>query len=453
MYTKYIKYKSKYLNLKGGALNDLPLLIYTIGQEESTNQRSYICTLLHQIKLFKKLAGITNFRVFVIYGNNVTTIHTCEHARAAEMNNEPIPYGVNIYYINPEDTIYTVLDIYKSILNKHTNPNTPVIYIYDGHGYTDRGDNNGNMVLNNSVILNDEQFNYIFKKISGNKLFLFTQCGSYDFQQRLETKYYKYKLDKSDKLNNYTSICSTKKPNDKGIGARILVAISRLLNISPSIYYNFIDMSSDLEHYYIYSDTPMPISSIMVKYIPAAALALAPAAPAALAPAAPAALAPAALAPAAPAAALALAPAPLFKTNDEVLLYIQNQDIYCDSDIDKRRLSLESSKDKKKWKLEHIRDNIYYIKTIDTYKYFNPATKVETINHGFLDIYNEAPGAFLSIWNPPLNDNHKFIINDDLTLSPFKFPSQYIIYTGSFYIRSSLTTTPLTYKLRIKSAV
>jgi hypothetical protein len=400
MYHKYIKYKSKYLNLKGGAPNDpdnpdLPILIYTIGQETKLNMtRAYICTLLYQIKLFRELSGITYSRVFIIYGNNITDTHTCDHVNAGEMANLPIPYGVDIYYIDKYSTINSVRDIYESILNKHTTIHTPIIYIYDGHGYTDQGCSNGNMelftnlYLNKKIILDDITFSNLFN-IPNNKLFLFTQCGSFDFQKRLE----------SSILNNYTSICSTKSFNACGYGAKILLEISKLLKKDTKYKFKyFIDMKHKLTDYYIYDSNIMAIKSIMPYYQKIQ-----------------------------------------LNTTDTVLLYIPKNNIYCSNNILFNK-KVQPTEEVQTWQLENIDEQKYIIKTTTILG--------NTTHHGILEINDTHSHLYMQNSNNPPNTRQHFIIHYDLTLSPASNSLEFIFYNGVEYYKSS-EDKPLIEKLRI----
>ena len=70
----------------------------------------------------------------------------------------------------------------RNILILKANINTPIIFLYDGHGYTGTNDKNGNLIIRHNLDINIFHLKDIFSNYeSNNKLFLFTQCGSYDF--------------------------------------------------------------------------------------------------------------------------------------------------------------------------------------------------------------------------------------------------------------------------------
>jgi hypothetical protein len=391
MYNKYYKYKFKYLQMKllqnGGDPSDMnsPLLIYMIGHESgSINPRGYICTVLYQIKLFMKYSGIDKFRIFLIYGdNNKGEKHTCYHPNAKDIsvNDHPIPYGVDIIHIKPHHNIDTVKNIFKTILGNNTTSRTPIIFIYDGHGYTDSSIN-GTMILNSSINLDCENFSELFNTYKeNNKLFLFTQCGSYDFQQKLQTK----------DIGKYTSICSTFEPNACGLGARVLIRLSVLLNMGISYFFKDFELFMP---YYIHSSYNMPISSIMLNY----------------------------------------------NTKDffKGYLYIPHNK-YCNYNLDKVRqiggltVTTESS-ESSEWLFQVQPDgsNVVKIKTSKEYMYEGQK------RNAYLDIYTEEMADLpLMLWSEANNKKQKFYINKDLSLSTFSNPDYFIICKNNIILQTN----------------
>lgn len=173
-----------------------PLLIYLIGQEHN-DTRTYLCTFLHQIDFYKKNCGINNDRINLIYGENgyedPNYEHTCYNTHELAITdksksklNKSIPYGIDVNYLNKNINNQNLLNLLNYILSTKANSNTPIIFIYDGHGYTNSGNKNGNMILRNGLEIDVNFLNNVFQNYKLNtKLFLFSQCGSYDFAQRL----------------------------------------------------------------------------------------------------------------------------------------------------------------------------------------------------------------------------------------------------------------------------
>jgi hypothetical protein len=267
MLKKYLKYKNKYLELKNnlhGGINEenknKPLLIYLIGQEDKNIQRKYICTFLFQLELFTKYCGINNDRVNVIYGDNKSNEHTCYNTNAGDKNNKPLPYGIDVNYTNNYD-LNDFIKLIKTILINKANENTPIIFIYDGHGYK----KTGIMVINTNISVTSETFIDLFSNNEINKkLFILTQCGSYSFYQSL--------ILNPLVLPNSIYICSTNNPDMCGYGAQVLLKFTRL--IENKIYNTFNNMKSDLEKlenddiFYLNDSNNIKIKDILLLYNP-----------------------------------------------------------------------------------------------------------------------------------------------------------------------------------------
>jgi hypothetical protein len=183
---------------------DKPLLIYFMGHENSKNiARINICRILRQIDFFKKYCLIDNERINIIFGtvmNNDLFDNTCnkisENFKFNSKKNEPIPYNIDINYINNLE-LNEINATLINILELKANKNTPIIFFYDGHGIYDDYDNtnNGNLYIrgqinndkNNEIKFNPGNLYTIFEKHKDNpKLFIFSQCYSLNFADRLE---------------------------------------------------------------------------------------------------------------------------------------------------------------------------------------------------------------------------------------------------------------------------
>ena len=268
--SKYLKYKNKYLELKnmsGGINKRAPFLLYIIGEETGgISQRSYLCTFLHQMEFIKRYCNIPNDRIHLIYGRNGRddVLHTCSHPKAGIMADKPIPYGINVTYI---DDTYDSLILQQTIINilqKYIDPlTTPLIFIYDGHGYTNpvAGHEEGEMILYHDLSITKDMLYNILKPIDGNKkLLIFTQCGSFGFYRNLVTM--------PNTLLNSVYICSTNGIGQCGLGAGVLVKISQLINDNPIKYLVFRDLGIDLASFNYHSEdlTPIKISDILLTY-------------------------------------------------------------------------------------------------------------------------------------------------------------------------------------------
>lgn len=194
-------------------IDNLPIYIHVIGQEKADPQ-SYICTALRQIETVNQL-GITNDRIYLIYGEDFNEDLECKHKQgifsiSKRHDTKPLPKDINMFEITVQNRFETIL---TNILQNHTTQATPIIFGYDGHGYTDSGSSNGNMPLDQSQVMTDENLLSIFKKtarFNNPKLFIWTQCGSYDFVQRIK-----------DKIPGF-HLASTTIPNACGLGSIVM---------------------------------------------------------------------------------------------------------------------------------------------------------------------------------------------------------------------------------------
>jgi len=224
--------------------NDSPIMIHVIGQESKIKlQRSYICTALRQIETANKL-GIPNDRIYIIYGEAVPKKKeemTCEFSKtlvSPHHMHQPLQKDINIKYVPSEGTFDEVL---TKILSQQCTSKTPIIFGYDGHGYTVVAktfssqhsiDSIGNMPLYDSHDMTNDNLTEIFRKtnrMDNNKLFLWTQCGSYDFLKRIE--------DKNELLGFH--VASTKGSNECGLGSGIMREFSwKFLQIQFGSHYD-----------------------------------------------------------------------------------------------------------------------------------------------------------------------------------------------------------------------
>ena len=381
---KYNKYSKKIINFNqiGGVDKSSPFILYIIGEESNSKlQRSYLCTFLFQINFLKRYCNITNDRIVLIYGNNGNELnkHTCEHTKAGIMSDHPIPYGINTYYIDDSYSQYTLSMVINTILYAKINPNTPLIFIYDGHGYVTPPENEGEMILRNGINIDINLFYNIFKKHdTNNKLCLLTQCGSYGFYSNL------IKSNK-DTINNIVYICSTKDICQSGFGAGILVKLSNLIDKNPKKYVTFNDLKSDLTEYFINDHNSIRIKNILLNYIDK----------------------------------------PVLNTGNIIKLKTDNnQYLGYSDDISKNIRKPVQNNNISQWVIE-IKGDVVFFKTMG--QYYN--TYTSTLENGYLDIYNITPNIDnLYLWNKTSNNTSWFVINNDMTVSPYLNKNTFLIY-------------------------
>jgi len=202
-----------------------PIMIHIVGQESRQQlQGSYICTTLRQIETAQKL-GIKDDKIFIIYSKetmlspNLPCNFTQSKVASRHLNKE-LPSNIHIDYV---DNTNKFDDILKKILINECTDDTPILFGYDGHGFTDFGNNNGNMTIYDQQKITDQNLIEIFKttnRIKNHKIFLWTQCGSYDFVLRIK-----------DHILGY-HIASTKEPNTCGLGSGVMREFScKMLNL------------------------------------------------------------------------------------------------------------------------------------------------------------------------------------------------------------------------------
>ena len=366
--------------MSGGVNKQSPFLLYIIGEETGElSQRSYLCTFLHQIAFIKRYCNITNDRIHLIYGKNgrEDILHKCEHPDASIMADKPIPYGIDVTYIDDTyDETYLQQTI-TGILRKKLEPNTPIIFIYDGHGYTIPvpGHLEGEMGLYNNLAITSKMLHSIFKPFDSNKkLIVFTQCGSFGFYRNL--------IALPNVLLNTVYICSTNGLGQCGIGARVLVRLSEFINNNPVKYLFFRDFGIDLmatNKYHTEDLTPIKISDILLTYQGKSVL----------------------------------------QNGDRVELKTSNNIFMGYSLPDTIRKELRSPKvggPSTLWNVEFLPNN-NNIRIRTTQKYENYHTGKN--EHAYLDIYNLEINTPVYLWNDrPGSDKQEFILNDDNTVSP-----------------------------------
>jgi hypothetical protein len=388
-YNKYLKYKNKYSKLKnmqGGVNKQLPFLLYIIGEETGgISQRSYLCTFLYQIEFIRKYTNITNDRIHLIIGKNGSSdiIQTCEHPKAGLMKDKPIPYGIDITYIDDSyDTLYCE-QVIRNILSKKIEANTPIIFIYDGHGFTTPTLQNeeGDMLISDNLFLTKNIFNNIFKPYDANKkLLIFTQCGSFGFYTNLTNL--------PNKLANTVYICATNGLGQCGLGAGVLIKLSELININPPKYLNFKDIITDLGNYHLEDSTQIKVSDILIKYQGAIKT-------------------------------FGVGDKIVLKTNNNMYLSYKLPDTVRKPIIQ----TTITSPNTYKWIIEILPNNNIKFKTENTYF----STHTNSQEYAYLDIYG-GTGDPLYSWNNNDRPTQKFKINPDNSISPIEKPDMYLVY-------------------------
>jgi hypothetical protein len=194
-YSKYVKYKSKYLALSnqiGGNESDI-FLIYIASSGKNVDPREYICSFLWNNYLYYKRMGISDKRIHCIFGSEMPIDNTpfaCTgkiHGgkEVKQFMNSTLPYGVSITYVNNETNI--VFEI-KNILAKYCNQKTTIILVYDGDG-----DNSGNLpIYTNKYITPDDIYNIFANYKENNKLFIWSPPGYNKFEDYLTKKKIKH---------------------------------------------------------------------------------------------------------------------------------------------------------------------------------------------------------------------------------------------------------------------
>jgi glutaredoxin len=231
----FIEDESQFEDLYGGVSEDdkdKPLFIYLLGEEKRVDKRGYICTSLIQIDNIIQYSGISENRINIIYGNNETDEHTCNINReyARPYLNKPLPYGIDVNYINDydEDDFKKLI---KKILENKTNHQTPIIFMFDGHG----SENTGAMGMNRSLTIDSETIKDLFStKQNNKKLFIFNQCFSYNMYELLVNK-----------LVNSIYICSKNCPNKTSVGTGLFRRLKEFLDSKK--YNTFNDMEIDFK--------------------------------------------------------------------------------------------------------------------------------------------------------------------------------------------------------------
>jgi len=394
---KYLKYKNKYVELKkmsGGVVEmHTPFVLYIIGEETGViSQRSYLCTFLYQIEFIKKHTGITNDRIHLIYGKNgIDTVrNTCSNPKAGAMEDQPIPYGIDVTYIDNTFDSTLLQQTISQILQKKIIPSTPIIFLYDGHGYTDPPNIEGEMVLYEALTITPSMMYSLFKPFDVNKKFLiFTQCGSFGFYSKI--------IGLKDKLLNVVYLLSTNGLKQCGIGAHVLIKLSSLID-QNSNYKFFKDMGPDLINYKIEDITPIKISDIYVNY-----------------------------------------KSKSLQNNDRVVLKTDNGKYmsYTFPSTSREPIDVQDKQMTLNWIIEIIGDKIK-IKTENKYK----STFTNTFVSDYIDIYGPVINTKVYLWNSlPSSSQQDFIVNNDNTISPQYDPESRLGYDpiNNFFIHTKKT--------------
>ena len=322
--------------------------------------------------------GINSYnRVNLIYGENKSDDHTCTHSNAEDKNNKPLPYGVDVNYIENYDT-EDFKKLIKTILDNKANNNTPIIFIYDGHGEV----SSGVMDINSSLNIDTNTFITLFSNNKNNKkLFIFSQCGSYGFYNS---------LNKSE-MPNSVYICSTNRHGICGFGAGILRKFTELLKTEKYVRFN--NMKSEIQNSTIFFlDDPdkIKIQDILKLYCPNITL-------------------------------------DMFKPNDEIFL-IANDKYNLGYDINKYR-NLNSIIDDKT-KLWFIKDKEFIKDKGLCFRFATAETYSLNSNNfnAYIDSY-EINSNNLLIWNLNIHDLKKqfFKINEDFSVQSI-LDNYYLLY-------------------------
>ena len=192
-----------------------PLLIYIKGEDIKTKDPSYVCTFLQTLAFLRSTSDIDNDRILLYFPGNRPKCKKKKYKSEYE--------GMGI----PGDIPVIELQELRLGMNKKCIRGvTPVIFIFDGHGYV--SDKNvsigytkeksviGNMILD-GLDMDEKVLSDLFRDLEENpKLLIFTQCGSKNLLTRCS-------------LNNSIIISSTDQNDSCSYGVGILHKIEDLL--------------------------------------------------------------------------------------------------------------------------------------------------------------------------------------------------------------------------------
>lgn len=214
-----------------------PFFLYFVGQDSSHKTPSYVCTLLSQIQLYQKYNPYGCYeRLHVFWGDNGKPDIICHHPKYQHASQ-----GKSLPYVVPVDNIMALhqkefLDMVRTVLASSCLPSiTPIIVVYDGHGFlyntnveisnTNNANIIGNMIMTPSITISETFLANVFQEYNHNpKLFIFSQCGSMDLALRVMPS-----------LSNTVIMTSTTSPNVCSYGATIFQKFIDLLSICSAM--------------------------------------------------------------------------------------------------------------------------------------------------------------------------------------------------------------------------
>lgn len=169
-----------------------PFLFYFIGYDKKIPYSSYLCSLMGVLEWYQ--IHNTYHRVQIICNADFPKV--C-HKTQYKTHNQ----GKTISPLVPFYSITTLAKLSAMIQNvlvqKCIPGITPIIIVFDGHGYVNVKNVSvgftkttsiiGNMVMGENMDLDEMFFPSVFGQefMTNYKLFVLTQCGSFNFAQRL----------------------------------------------------------------------------------------------------------------------------------------------------------------------------------------------------------------------------------------------------------------------------
>ena len=161
--------------------------------------------------------------------------------------------------------------------------------------------------------------------------------------------------------------------------------LSNLIDKNPKKYVTFNDLKSDLTEYFINDHNSIRIKNILLNYIDK----------------------------------------PVLNTGNIIKLKTDNnQYLGYSDDISKNIRKPVQNNNISQWVIE-IKGDVVFFKTMG--QYYN--TYTSTLENGYLDIYNITPNIDnLYLWNKTSNNTSWFVINNDMTVSPYLNKNTFLIY-------------------------
>lgn len=193
-----------------------PLLIYIKGKDKKVNDASYICTFLQTIAFLKTITHLENDRILFHFPRNPPKCKKKKYE--SKFEGQDVPEGICV--------IQVINKLYNELKKKCLPGVTPILFIFDGHGYVPNknvtigySENKaiiGNMVLD-SMDMDEKSLLALFEGFQDNpKMLIFTQCGSNNLLKRCH-------------LANSIIVSSTDKDDACAFGVKVLYKIENLL--------------------------------------------------------------------------------------------------------------------------------------------------------------------------------------------------------------------------------